>query len=332
MKKLITLILGITLVYSCSTSSDGNGNNTTTVVPVAPSNLTGTVASTTQINLSWTDNSTNETGFKIERKTGTGTFAIVGTIGTDVRTFNDNGLTSSTTYSYRVYSYNSGGNSPTYSNELTITTTSNTSILDFDGNSYPLVTIGNQVWTKTNLNVSRYRNGDIIPQVTDSNQWLTLTTGAWCYYQNATSIGITYGKLYNWYAVTDPRGLAPVGYHIPNTTEWSTMINFLDPNANGGLTTPNVSGGAMKEAGTINWLAPNTSALNSSEFTGLPGGLCANTVGSFFQRLFYDGYWWSKTETSSSDATCYMLFYSNGSAYYLSKKKISGLSVRCVKD
>lgn len=122
MKKFITFILGITLVYSCSTSEDGNGNSTTTAVPVTPSNLTGTVASSTQINLSWTDNSTNETGFKIERKTGTGTYAVVGTTGTDINTFNDTGLTPNTTYTYRVYSYNAGGNSPTYSNELILTT------------------------------------------------------------------------------------------------------------------------------------------------------------------------------------------------------------------
>jgi hypothetical protein len=75
MKKIFSLILGIAIVYSCSTNNDGNGNSTTTVVPVTPSSLIGTVASTTQINLSWTDNSTNETGFKIERKTGTGTYA-----------------------------------------------------------------------------------------------------------------------------------------------------------------------------------------------------------------------------------------------------------------
>lgn len=124
MKKFLTLLLGITIAYSCSTSSDGNGNSTTTVVPVAPSNLTGTVASTTQINLSWTDNSTNETGFKIERKTGTGTYAIVGTTATDVTTFIDTGLTPSTTYTYRVYSYNAVGSSLAYSNEFTITTSS----------------------------------------------------------------------------------------------------------------------------------------------------------------------------------------------------------------
>jgi uncharacterized protein (TIGR02145 family) len=122
MKKFLTLLLGLTLIYSCSTSNDGNGNSTTTVVPVAPSNLSGVVASTTQINLSWTDNSTNETGFKIERKSGAGTYAVIGTTATDITTFSDTGLTSSTTYTYRVYSNNAVGNSLTYSNELALTT------------------------------------------------------------------------------------------------------------------------------------------------------------------------------------------------------------------
>lgn len=121
MKKLITLILGISLIYSCSTSSDENGN--TTVAPAPPSNLTGTVASTTQINLSWTDNSTSESGFKIERKTGTNAYVVIGTTATDIATFNDSGLTPSGTYTYRVYSHNSAGNSPSQTNEVTLTTT-----------------------------------------------------------------------------------------------------------------------------------------------------------------------------------------------------------------
>ena len=123
MKKIFTLILGITLAYSCSTGSDENGNSNTTVVPVAPSNLTGTVASTTQINLSWTDNSTNETGFKIERKTGTGVYTVVGTTTTDITTFSNTGLSPNTTYTYRVYAFNAVGNSLTYTNEVTLTTT-----------------------------------------------------------------------------------------------------------------------------------------------------------------------------------------------------------------
>lgn len=124
MKKNLTLLIVIALVYSCSTSNDGNGNSTNTVVPIAPSNLTGTVASTTQIDLTWTDNSTNETGFKIERKTVTGVYAVVGTTATDINTFNDTGLNPSTSYIYRVYSNNAVGNSLTYSNEFTLTTSS----------------------------------------------------------------------------------------------------------------------------------------------------------------------------------------------------------------
>lgn len=124
MKKIFTILFGIALVYSCSTSTDDKGNSVTTVIPLSPTNLVGTIVSTTQLNLSWTDNSTNETGFKIERKTGAGIYAIVGTTLPDISTFSDNGLLPNTTYTYRVYSYNSVGNSLTYSNELTLTTSS----------------------------------------------------------------------------------------------------------------------------------------------------------------------------------------------------------------
>ena len=123
MKKILAFLFGILVVMSCSTSSDDNGNSTTTVVPVPPTNLIGTAASPTQINLSWTDNSTNETGFKIQRRTGSESYAIVGNANTDILTFSDTGLTPSTTYVYRVYAYNAAGDSPTYSNEVTVTTT-----------------------------------------------------------------------------------------------------------------------------------------------------------------------------------------------------------------
>ncbi len=320
MKKIYYLIL-ITFAYSCSTGSDGNGNSTTTIVPVTPSNLTGVVVSSTQINLTWTDNSTNETGFKVERKTGSGTYAVVGTTATDVTTFNDTGLNASTTYTYRVYSYNNGGNSPTYSNELTLTTTPNNSVIDVDGNIYPLVTICNQSWTKTNLNVSHYRNGDIIPEVTSSTVWASLTTGAWCYFANMSSNGVTYGKLYNWYALNDPRGLAPSGYHIPTDTEWTTLTTCL-----GGIS---LAGDAMKEVGTGHWIS-NPTATNSSGFTALPGGE-RDPSGSFntpAAGMTYYGIWWSISGTAR------ILYYNttNISSTNSNISKIPGYSVRCIKD
>lgn len=118
MKQILFLFSIILFIFGCST----NNNGTVTVVPLAPTNLTGTVVSTTQINLSWTDNATNEDGYKIERKTAGGNYAVVGSTASNMTTFNDLGLTPNTSYTYRVYAYNSAGNSIQYSNEVTIST------------------------------------------------------------------------------------------------------------------------------------------------------------------------------------------------------------------
>jgi hypothetical protein len=118
MKHLIILLLISVSIFSCST----NNNGPVIVVPLAPTNLTGTVISTAQINLSWTDNATNEDGYKIERKTGTGNYAVVGSTSSNMTTFSDLGLTPNTSYTYRVYAYNSAGNSIQYSNEVTLST------------------------------------------------------------------------------------------------------------------------------------------------------------------------------------------------------------------
>jgi hypothetical protein len=89
------------------------------------------------------------------------------------------------------------------------------------------VAIGTQVWTTKNLDVATYRNGDVISQVSDKDAWANLTTGAWCYYENDAKNGVKYGKLYNWYAVNDARGLAPAGWHVPTDYEWEVLSTFL---------------------------------------------------------------------------------------------------------
>ena len=144
------------------------------------------------------------------------------------------------------------------------------------------VTIGTQTWMQKNLNVSKYSDGTLIPQVTDGTQWANLTTGAWCYYNNTTANGATYGKLYNWFAVVgiydaasanNPalrKKLAPTGWHVPTDAKWTQLTDCL-----GG---ESVAGGKMKSTGTIQagtglWDDPNTAATNESGFTGLPGGI-----------------------------------------------------------
>jgi uncharacterized protein (TIGR02145 family) len=204
-----------------------------------------------------------------------------------------------------------------------------------------LVTIGNQIWTTQNLNVSTYRDGTPIPKVENLVTWASLTTGAYCYYNNdSATYAAVYGKLYNWYAVVGiydasslstpslRKNLAPAGYHIPSDSMWTTLTDYL-----GGLS---VAGGKMKEIGTTHWITPNTGADNSSGFAGLPGGYCfEGAVEAQFQFNRFSGYWWSSTE-SSTYPWCRYLNH-NSSTVTRSRNitysyKTNGLSVRCLKD
>jgi uncharacterized protein (TIGR02145 family) len=204
----------------------------------------------------------------------------------------------------------------------------------------PSVTIGTQIWSRTNLDVTTYRDGTPIPQVTDPTQWANLTTGAWCYYNNDPANNATYGKLYNWYAVAgiydaaslnDPslrKQLAPQGWHIPSDAEWTTLTTFL-----GG---ESVAGGKMKSTGTIQagtglWQSPNTSATNESGFTGLPAGFRfgLGTFGGIGLR----GNWWSSSEYNTASAWARDLDYNLGSAGSSLASIVGiGSSVRCLRD
>ena len=118
-------------------------------------------------------------------------------------------------------------------------------VTDIDGNAYHTVAIGKQVWLVENLKVTRYRNGDQIPNVSDNKQWCNLTTGAYCNYNNDANNVTTYGRLYNWYAVHDIRNIAPKGWHVATDVEWKILTDYL-----GGET---IAGGKLKETGTTLW-------------------------------------------------------------------------------
>jgi len=193
---------------------------------------------------------------------------------------------------------------------------------------YNSVRIGTQRWMTTNLDVTHYRNGDKIPQVKRRNQWDTLTTGAWCWYNNDSATGAVYGKLYNWYAVNDPRGLAPTGWHVPTDAEWDTLSSYLGNNA----------GGKLKDTGTVEagtglWYAPNTKANNKTAFKGLPGGFRYYADGKFINIGYY-GIWWSSSESinNNNDAWHRFLAYNTSSLDKFTDHKRTGYSVRCIKD
>jgi len=183
------------------------------------------------------------------------------------------------------------------------------------------IKIGSQKWMTKNLNVNHYRNGDKIPQVRGPKEWSTLTTGAWCWYNDDSANRHVYSKLYNWYAVNDPRGLAPEGWHVASEAEWDTLIAYLGVNA----------GGKLKETGTSHWQSPNTNANDKTGFTALPGGYRSAFDGEFIHNTLY-GNWWSSTQTDSNPWHYYMS-YNSGDITKINDMPMSGgFSVRCVKD
>lgn len=205
-------------------------------------------------------------------------------------------------------------------------------VTDIDGNVYQTVAIGTHVWMVENLRVTHYRNGDSIPNVTSATAWADLTTGAYCNYSNDTGNVPTYGRLYNWYAVTDSRNLAPEGWHVPTDAEWKQLelaIGMTQQQVDG-IAWRGTSGGKLKEAGTIHWASPNTGATDESGFTALPAGQC-NYLGGFY-NLHGNAYFWSCTQNSGTTALFRSLENTNSGVYRHAWGKETGMSVRCVKD
>ncbi len=201
---------------------------------------------------------------------------------------------------------------------------------DQQGNVYKTIVIGTQEWMAENLKTTIYRNGDAIVNVTSETQWSGQTSGAWCYYENNSQYNCPYGKLYNWYAVADPRNICPTGWHVPTDAEWSVLINYLDPNASG-EDDFNTAGGKMKSTGSQYWLSPNQDATNESGFSGLPGGYRDGNIG-FFGSVGNSGYWWGSTQSSSTYAWSRYLFNYGDNALRFPYTKLYGFSVRCIRD
>jgi uncharacterized protein (TIGR02145 family) len=217
----------------------------------------------------------------------------------------------------RAYATNSAGTA--YGNEDSFKTLT---VVDIDGNVYQTITIGTQTWMASNLRVTHYRDGSLIANVTDNTAWAGLSTGAWCDYSNLADNGTKYGHLYNWYAASDSRNIAPVGWHVATDADWSTLTTYL-----GG---EGVAGGKLKETGTSHWNGPNTGATNETGFSALPGGY-RGYLGTF-ASVGNGGDWWSSSEYSITNAWYSYMNFDNSGLYRSNAPKTYGLSVRCVKD
>lgn len=230
--------------------------------------------------------------------------------------------------------------------------------------SYKSVEIGAQTWMTENLNVSTFRNGDPIPEAKTNEEWKRAGENkqpAWCYYENDPKNGVKYGKLYNWYAVNDSRGLAPVGYHVPSDAEWTKLTDFLGGKGGEGTKMKSKSGwnshttgGSKTCPNCVNWNAEYRSnkrgcdvcqdthsvpapkvtnsgnGTNTSGFSGLPGGKHDDFWG--FRDIGDHGNWWSSTEESTYSAWFRSLYYLNSDVYRGGHVKSFGFSVRCLRD
>jgi uncharacterized protein (TIGR02145 family) len=200
------------------------------------------------------------------------------------------------------------------------------------------VVIGNQEWTQRNLDVSKYRNGDIIPEVKDYKKWISLKTGAWCYYNNDPVNGSIYGKLYNWYAVNDPRGLAPEGFHIPSVKEWKDLQSYLNIGYKSDVAGVKLVSNYSPSAQILqNFMYPPDyldyyklkDMVNKSGFYGLFGGQRRKYHDelSGFENFDEFGMFWSQSEKINFSIS--LKYTSN---LWEDSTKDEGHSVRCIKD
>lgn len=195
-------------------------------------------------------------------------------------------------------------------------------VKDADGNTYNSIRIGTQVWMNENLKTTKFNDETNIPLVTDFSSWKTLSSPAYCWYNNDTSvIRNKYGALYNWYTVNTNK-LCPKGWHVPSDKEWEILSTFLGGDS--------IAGSKLKEAGTVHWEKPNTEATNESGFTALPGGYRNNR--GMFESIGSFCFWWSATEHTATDASGLSVGCIGSDFTRISSLKKNGSSVRCIKD
>ena len=201
--------------------------------------------------------------------------------------------------------------------------------LTYQGYDYETVQIGEQCWFAENLRSENYENGEVIMAGLNDEDWANSTSGAVAFFDNSLDSLAVYGRLYNWYAVNDSRGLCPNGWYVPTDDEWKVLEIYL--------------GMSVEEVDEVNWRGSDQGIqLKSSEgwkedgdgtnvtgFTALPGGW--RTPGGAFVDTYGNGYWWSST-ASNSEAWSRHMDWLNSGVYRKTHSKNRGESVRCIQD
>ena len=185
------------------------------------------------------------------------------------------------------------------------------------------IKIDKQIWMSKNLDVTKFNNGDSIPEAKSSEEWVTALKSckpAWCYIENNSISGKKYGVLYNWFVINDKRGIAPLGYHIPTREEWLNLVKFL-----GG---ERIAGQKLKSK--KGWVEDGN-GTDVYDFCGLPGGF-RDESGDFNNKGSL-AMFWTTTKFKENNLIYFInLDWGTNDCDDLIGGKGYGFSVRCIKD
>lgn len=219
-------------------------------------------------------------------------------------------------------------------------------VTDIDGNEYKTVTIGNQIWMAENLRVTKYRDGSELMSELNHAEWQSTTEGAFAIYDHTDEAaeGLdspeemvdAYGKLYNWYAIADERGLCPEGWRIPLDEDWTKLVDFVVSRGHPNETPePEGAGNALKSTRSQpkdhpRWMFHTIHAgYDNFGFAALPAG--RRHAAGVYDQIGRDGLWWSATERSEERAWFRGIHFGTGDVYRTDADKANGFSVRCIK-
>lgn len=330
------LILLILIIYSCKKDS-----STLTISTRVVTKITSTSAVAGGINTVENGDTVIARGFcwawEIQEP-GIGHTKTTEDPGTGRFISNITGLTGNTTYYLRAYATSNYIGGEIYGNVIEFKTQMGTitfnpdltygSVIDIDGNTYKTIEIGTQTWMAENLKTTKYNDGKDIWNETDNKKWTQLTAGAYCWYNNDMETNKSvYGALYNGFTITTNK-ICPTGWHVPTFNEWSTLTSL-----SGGR---NSAGNKLKEAGTAHWFGPDSGADNSDGFSAIGGGYRNQTTGSF-DKLAWDGRWWSTYSPFQDRFGRYLvwsqeMYHSSGDMIYRTNDDRNGFSIRCLMD
>jgi uncharacterized protein (TIGR02145 family) len=216
----------------------------------------------------------------------------------------------------------------------------NGAVTDIDGNAYKTIKLGTQVWMSDNLRTTHYNNGTIIPKVTGNSAWGALTTPAYCWaFNDSTLYAVHGGALYNYYTVADTNVLnvCPTGWHVSTTAEWTVLADYLTNNGYGFNSSGTDVGKSM--ATTYGWsLSPTSGTIgndqgtnNSSRFNAFPAGI-RPFDGSSFSNLGAASFWWCSTEAPANAGWWRSIAFNQNLINQGNWQKTYGYSVRCLRN